>query len=119
MSVSSRPRVPSYAIGRDRGEEWPRVLRYLRLYQQGGVCSANSGKNLLGFRDPFGFVGGSTRNSSSGAFGDIISLTTIAGFSRALLGGKTIGVAYDLYRRRASSSALLEKESARPSPLVQ
>jgi hypothetical protein len=27
MSVSSRPRVPSYAIGRDRGEEWPRVLR--------------------------------------------------------------------------------------------
>ena len=32
VSVSSRPRVPSYAIGRDRGEEWPRVLRYLRLY---------------------------------------------------------------------------------------
>ncbi len=27
LSVSSRPRVPSYVIGRDRGEEWPRVLR--------------------------------------------------------------------------------------------
>jgi hypothetical protein len=27
VSVSSHPRVPSYAIGRDRGEEWPRVLR--------------------------------------------------------------------------------------------
>jgi hypothetical protein len=27
LIYSSRPRVPSYTIGRDRGEEWPRVLR--------------------------------------------------------------------------------------------
>ena len=60
---------------------------------------------MLGFRDAFGFVGGRTRNSSSGAFGEIISLTTIAGSSGALLGGNTISAAYDLYSRRASSSA--------------
>ena len=41
----------------------------------------------------------------SEAFGERISLTHTAGFPRALLGGKTIGAASDLYNKRASSSA--------------
>ncbi len=40
LSVSSRPRVPSYAIGRDRGEEWGlEYLRYLHTNSCYPTCS--------------------------------------------------------------------------------